>query len=196
MPDHLYQEVMPALRKNIVQSKDAADIAGIKRILGQRFVFLWSYGKGASCKIVAKSHDGYVHPKRWKTQVLRVVAALRGGVDIQCSNDYVAGIRYYIGAATRIISTFEPLFWHGERANDLACSEQIKYPNLLVLKRGDERLVLLFNEDNKPLAVTLENKELKAGQQAAIFERGGPVPNPARIKLSIPAEDYAVVHIK
>ena len=168
--------------------------SAFKRAMGQRFVFFKGLAKDG-WKVTVLSYDGFVHPKSWKSQVLRIVAALHGGVDIQNSNEFAGGMRYYLGEATRIISTFEPLFWEGERADDLASSEQIKYPNLLVLKRGDERLVLLFNEGDEPLEVALENKNLKPGQKGVVFEAGIETDNPAKMKLTVPPEDVAVVHI-
>ena len=64
---------------------------------------------------------------------------------------------------------FADKFGAGLRAYKLAVFEQIKYPNLLVLTKGDERLVLLFNETEKPLTVQLDNKDLKNGQRASVF---------------------------
>ena len=168
---------------------------GLKRAMGQRFVFFRGLTKGG-WKATVLSDDGFVHPKTWKTQVLRVVAALHGGVDLQNSTEFCGGIRYYLGEATRIIATFEPLFWDGERCDDLAASKQVAYPNLLVLRHKDERLVLLFNEDAKPLDVALDNKGLPAGATAAVYGTAITTDKPQRMTLTVPAEDVAVVHIR
>ena len=169
--------------------------SGQKRAMGQRFVFFKNLNKDG-WKGTVLSNDGFVNAKSWKPQVLRIVAALHGGVDMAESEEFAGGIRYYLGEATRILSTFEPLFWDGERADELASSEQIKYPNLLVLKRGDERLVLLFNEGDEPLEVVLENKNLKPGQKGVVFEAGVETDSPARMNVTVPCEDVTVVHIK
>ena len=109
---------------------------------------------------------------------------------------YVGGSLYYIGEATRIIHTYEDLFWSGKREDHLAVSQQIKYPNLLVLRKGSERLVLLFNEGATPLPVVLENKNLRPGQVATVFETGKSAPDPAKMSLTVPPEDVLVVHIR
>jgi hypothetical protein len=170
---------------------------GLKRALGQRFSFHVSRAQPDGWKKwPVMSDDGYVHPKSWKSQTLRLVASVHGGIDFQNSTECVGGMLYYIGEATRIISEYEDLFWDGERADDLAESPQIKYPNLLVLKKGRERLVLLFNEGAAPLAVVLRNRDIASGQTATVFERNAKVANPAAMRLTIPPEDVAVVHIQ
>lgn len=173
------------------------DGVGLRRVLGQRFSFHTSRAQPDGWKKWAvMSDDGYVHPKSWKTQTLRMVASVHGGVDLQNSTECVGGMLYYIGEATRIISQYEDLFWDGERADDLAESEQIKYPDLLVLEKGTERLVLLFNEGRKPLALVLKNKELKPGQTGNVFGTDARTPTPATMALTIPPEDVVVVHIR
>jgi hypothetical protein len=88
------------------------------------------------------------------------------------------------------------LFYAGERADQLAVSEQIKYPNLLVLKKGKERLVLLFNEGSQPLRVLLENRELASGQKATIFGVNQVVEQPGKMEVTVEPGDVTVVHIK
>ncbi len=168
---------------------------GLKRVMGQRFSFFYG-GNKDDWKVTVLSDDNFVHPRSWKSQILRIVAAYHGGVDLQNSNEYPAGSHYYIGEATRVISEFEPLFWDGERADDLASSTDIKYPNLLVLKLGRERLVLLFNEEVKPLRVMLNNKELQPGQMGWVYGTKQRTQQPAKMEIIVPAEDVAVVHIR
>lgn len=177
------------------QARFFRENVGLKRVVGQRFSFFPGRGKNG-WQALALSWDGCVDAKSWKGQVLRMAASLHGGMDFQDANKFCAGMHYYVGEATRIISAFEPLFWEGERADDLAASEQIKYPNLLVLRLGKERLVLLFNEGKEPLNVVLENKGLEPGQVGTIFDKGGPVANPAKMKVTVPPEDCVVVHVK
>ena len=174
---------------------DLREQAGYARAVGQRFVFFRDNTPNG-WQTTVLSDDGFVHPQSWKSQILRVVAALHGGIDLQCSDEFCAGMRYYLGEATRLISDFEPLFWEGERADTLAASAQIAYPDLLVLRRGNERLVLLFNEGCQPLRVTLENRELGAGQTATIYGTPGKVASPSRMAVTIPAEDVVAVHVQ
>jgi hypothetical protein len=146
-------------------------------------------------RVRVMSHDGLVRPKSWKSQVLRLVATLHGGIDLQSSNAFAGGLRYWMGEATRIIARYEDLFYDGERIDELARSEQIAYPNLLVLRHGDERLVLLFNETDVEKVVTLENLELSEGARAYVAGSDAEVPAPAVMSLTIPPEDVQVVHV-
>ena len=170
---------------------------GMSAIVGQ--LFASSYAEVG--KICLDLHplwekDGFLNPKKVKMYILRVVATLHGGVDLNSAVERCSGSHYYVGEATRIISEYEDLFFAGERADQLAVSEQIKYPNLLVLKKGDERLVLVFNEGAQPLRVLLENRELAAGQKATIFGVNQVVEQPGKMELTVAPEDVAVVHIK
>jgi hypothetical protein len=172
---------------------------GLQRIVGQRFSFFgpyYSVNSPANKGCVVMSGDGYVNAKSWKSQIVRIVASLHEGVDMQSSVEAVAGMFYYIGEATRMISQYEDLFYEGKRDDSLAVSEQLKYPNLLVLTKGDERLILLFNETDKPLKVDLNNKNLKNGQNASIFESPEKIGNPGKFSVTVDAGDVAAVHIK
>jgi len=131
-----------------------------------------------------------------KLQILRIVAATRGGIDLNSSLECFAGMKYYIGEATRLIAEHEDLFWDGKRADELAVSEQIKYPDLLVLKKGDERLILLFNEGAKPMTVQLQSKDVKPGQKATVYGTPISTDTPEQMEVIIAPEDVAVVHIK
>jgi hypothetical protein len=172
---------------------------GISQVNGQLFATVgpdltkpansWIQRSGAT-------KDGFLDAKSVKRQILRIVAAFHGGVELGSSLSRCAGQLYYIGEATRLISEYEDLFWNGEREDQLAASEQIKYPNLLVLKKGQERLVLLFNEGTQPLRVLLENKELSPGQRATIFGVNQIVEQPGKIELTIGGEDVAAVYIQ
>ena len=124
------------------------------------------------------------------------MASFHGGLDLDTAVERCAGQFYYIGEATRAISDFEDLFYDGTREDDLAASAQVKYPNLLVLTKGDERLVLIFNEGAKPLDVELENKDVKPGQTAAVWGVPGTVNDPARVRVTIPPDDVALLHIR
>ena len=106
------------------------------------------------------------------------------------------GIRYCLGEATRVLSEFEPLFWDGERADALATCDRLSYPDVLVLRLGDQRLVLLFNETEASQSVVLQNKGLTPGQTATVFGASTRTDSPAEMPVTIPAHDVAVVHIK
>ena len=164
---------------------------GMEQVMGQRFSFLRI---GDRREPTVMSPDGLVDAQSWKSQMLRIVAALGGGVDLQASKECVAGMPYWIGEATRIIATYEDLFIDGERTDKLAESAQIKYPNLLVLKKGDERLVLLFNEGSADMKVTLRNRELKPEHKAQVFESGR-WQDAGELEVVVPARDAVVVHI-
>ena len=173
---------------------------GLPRSIGQLFASNYPlankpWEKGWSQSAIAAA-DGFNHVKRVKSQILRVVAASHGGVDLCTSMERCAGQRYYIGETTRLISEYEDLFWDGDRADGLAESAQIKYPNLLVLRNDDERLVLLFNEGAQPLTVQLRNKDVKPGHKATIYYAAASTDTPEKIRVTIPPEDVEAVHIR
>lgn len=171
---------------------------GIAKVIGQRFPYpdMPKIRPDSWKTFTAFSDDGFVRAKNWKSQVLRVVAACHGGIDICNGMSCCGGVLYYLGEATNIISEYEDLFWEGERQDSLAESAQFKYPNLLVLKKGDERLVLLFNETEKPVEAEVLNKNLPHEMAAAIHGETGSVSKPEKIMLIVPPEDVAVIHIK
>ena len=168
----------------------------IPQTIGQRFSFLgMSTEKGGWSQLGVLSNDGFVQARSWKSQILRIVAAFGGGVDLQNAGECVAGMPYWIGEATRIIATHEELFLEGERCDDLVTSEQIAYPDLLVLRKGSRRLVLLFNESDADKQVTVKNLGLEPGQRARQFEQQdwGAAES---IDLVVPAGDAVAVEIE
>ena len=167
---------------------------GAPQMVGQQFAS--TYHVAHPWDSWTSRQEEFWNPKVLKLQILRIVAATHGGIDLNCSLECFAGMKYYIGEATRIINTHEDLFWDGERADELAASEQIKYPNLLVLKKGRERLVLLFNESAKPISVVLRNRDIASDQTAAVFETDVRPPDPETMKLTIPSEDVVIVHMR
>jgi len=169
---------------------------GMPRVIGQQFAAGYNGKFPWDNWISRQEKDGFFIPKMVKLQILRIVATVHGGIDLKCSFERCAGMLYYIGEATRIISEYEDLFWDGKRADQLAASDQIKYPNLLVLKKDKERLVLLFNEESQPIRVILENKELEPGQKAKIFGSDQFVEQPGKMELSVDPEDVAIVNIQ
>ncbi|MFH2068885.1 MAG: sugar-binding protein [Candidatus Omnitrophota bacterium] len=181
------------------------DEAGFERsvIMGQRFSFFSHYAwlptqdhQQFWKKWTVLSPTGYVEPKTWKSQFLRVVAAYGGGIDIQASIECSAGMLYWIGEATRIMAEYEDLFHRGERADTLAVCDKLAYPNVLVLKKDGERVVLMFNEGDNLIEAVLNNKEIMRGQTAVIYGTNIKTSNPSEMKVAIPARDVVVVHIR
>ncbi|MDI9585608.1 MAG: hypothetical protein QM473_15400, partial [Acidobacteriota bacterium] len=172
---------------------------GLKQIMGQLFAsggYVVKTPLQTWPQTALVGRDGFMNAARLKPQILRIVASFHGGVDMCTAFDRCAGQCYYIGEATRAISEFEDIFYDGTRQDDLAASDQIKYPNLLVLTRGDERLVLVFNEGAKQLSVQLENRETAPGQTAEVWGLPGRISSPAKMKVTIPPNDVALVHIE
>lgn len=168
----------------------------VPQVIGQRFSFLGvSEAKHGWSQVTVLSDDGFVQAKTWKSQILRIVAAFGGGLDLQNAGECVAGMQYWIGEAMRLIAVHEDLFLEGARADHLASSEQIAYPDLLVLQQGRRRLVLLFNEGDADRPVTLRNADLEPGQRARVFEQTawGPAET---IDLVVPAGDVVAVEIE
>lgn len=174
------------------------DKVGLSRskVMGQEFAMGHCYARITNPRTFLSQANDYEDPKLQKREILRVVAALGLGVDLCTSMDRTGGMLYWIGEATRILATYEDLFHEGERDDALATCDQLQYPNVLVLKRGNERVVLLFNEGDKSLQVTLQNKDVKPGQVATIFESNFKTDRPATMKVTIPEQDVAVVHIR
>ncbi len=175
---------------------------GRRNIVGQRFVFFpQTYGwnteqKEGWLKFNVMSEDGYIQPKTWKGQTIRILATLQGGLDLQNPLEMVSGIKYYVGEATRMISEYEKIFHDGVRNDKLAKSKEFAYPDMLVLTLGKERLVLLFNETDKPKTVTVRNLSLQGGEKAKAYYADKTFPNAAEITLTIPANDVEAVHIQ
>jgi len=174
------------------------DKVGLSRdtVMGQEFAMGHCYARIVNPQTFLSQASDYEDPKLQKREILRVVAALGLGVDLCTSMDRTGGMLYWIGEATRILATYEDLFHEGERDDSLATCDQLQYPNVLVLKRGPERLVLLFNEGDKPLQVTLQNKDVKPGQVATVFGADRKTDSPATMTVAIPEQDVAVVHIR
>jgi hypothetical protein len=170
---------------------------GVSRVQGQTFAVMNAgHQKNAWAMQQVISRDGFVDAKSWKSQVLRLAATLQGGLDLgETVIDYRAGSYYWIGEATRIIAEHEEFFVDGTRADELAASDDIRYPDLLVLRKADERLVLLFNETDTERHVTLQNKEVIDGQRAKIFEQDEWV-DARNMQVTIPPRDAVVIHLR
>lgn len=202
----LYSRVsvpVPGTNRRAVDSRQQARIdavakriraMGIPRFMGQQR----SYCPFGLNKSSVSSYDCYhVDPQGMKSQMVRIAASTRLGSMFECVSLFAGGMLYYAGEATRLIATYEDFFWEGERDESLADAGEHGYPNLLVLTRGDERLVLLFNEDRKEeRIVRLKNLKLKPGQKATIWERPGTIADPAEMQVVVPANDLVAVHIQ
>ena len=165
-------------------------ITGFHSTMGQYHTY-W-HGKS-----FFSSDSFFYYPKEQKLAMIRMAAITHKGGLLESAAYCSAGTYYYMGEATRLIAAYEDLFHDGVRADNLAASDTFKYPNLLVLKKGDERLVLIFNEGySKPVTGTLKNLKLKPGQKAAIWESKQQVSNPSHIKITVQPQDVVAVHIK
>lgn len=141
------------------------------------------------------SWDGFQHPEEWKSGILRVACAGFRGLDISTANLLGGGGHYYAGEATRIIARFEDMFLQGKRADRLASSQEVTYPNLLVLVKDGERLVFVFNEDDEAKKVRLNNHSLPPASKAVIVGPEKLIRNPGTMTLVIPPRDVGVIHI-
>lgn len=186
---------------------------GHEILIGQQMVphYAVTTEKDAYRKEFLASNTGVLEPEVFKAVFLRTAACLRGGLmwyGVQGGS--ICGTHYYIGEATRIIAEFEPLFLYGERRDELVKSDGIAYPNALVLtrdqvilprkyrtpgKRGNERLVLLFNEKAEDLTVTVKNLKLASHARAIVWETGEKVKDPAEMKITIPARNSIAIYI-
>ena len=168
-------------------SNEVRAVSGVKNQIGQFRTYVPD---------LFYSSDGiYYYPEETKHQLLRIAAALHGGAITECGVYFSAGSLYYAGEATRIIAEFEDLFCNGTRKDDLA-GGTFQYPDKLVLTKGKERLILLFNESDVPLKGELLNYKLTKGQKARIVGTQNWIMNPAKMSLTIPSKDVLAIYIK
>ena len=148
-------------------------------------------------KAFYSSDSFFYYPKEQKLVMVRMAAITHKGGLLESAAYCSAGTFYYMGEATRLIAAYEDLFHDGVRADNLATSDTFKYPNLLVLKKGDERLVLIFNESqDKAMTGVLRNLKLKPGQKATVWESKQVYPNASNMRITVQPQDVVAVHIK
>jgi len=167
-----------------------------RQVMGQEFAMGHCYARVTNPRAFLNQPTDYEDPRLQKREILRVVAALGLGVDLCTAMDRVGGMLYWIGEATRILAAYEDIFHEGQRDDSLAVCDGLAYPNVLVLKRGTERLVLLFNETEQPLRVTLRNREVQPGQVATVFGTEQTSDAAAAMPLTVPGQDVVVVHVR
>lgn len=186
---------------------------GHEILVGQQMVPFYAVttGKNAYRKEFLASNSGVLEPELFKAVFLRTAAALRGGLMwYGVLGGPICGMHYYIGEATRIIAEFEPLFLYGVRRDELVKSPEIAYPNALVLcrdqvilprkyrtpgKRGNERLVMLFNEKEQAINVSLKNLKLAPHARGLVWETGKEIKNPAEMNVTVPARNSLTIYI-
>ncbi len=56
--------------------------------------------------------------------------------------------------------------------------------------------MLLFNEGAKPLEVKLQNRHLRPGQTAVVWESSARINNPATMAVTVLPDDVALVHVR
>ena len=167
--------------------KAVRDITGERNLIGQYRTYVPD---------TFYSSDGvYYHPEEMKHQLLRLAASLQCGAISECGVYFSAGSLYYAGEATRIIAEYEDIFYNGTR-NDALAGGTFQYPDKLVLTKGKERLVLLFNEKETPVKGELLNLNLAKGQKAKIVGQKKWIADPAKMQLTIPAKEVIVIYIK
>lgn len=167
------------------------------RFIGQRFTyFTGGYNqKEGWRKGWVLSDTGILEPDTWKNQMIRMFASVHGGVDISSPYTLISGVSYYIGEATRMAAKYEDYFYAAKRNDKLASSAQIAYPDLLVLTLGKKRLVLAFNETDKPKKVTIKNHKLVPGQQGFVYNTGKKYSDPSAVTVVIPPQDVIAINI-
>ena len=127
--------------------------------------------------------------------MIRMFASVHGGVDLGSPATLVSGINYYIGEATRLAAKYEDYFYEGKRNDKLATSDQIAYPDLLVLTLEKKRLVLAFNETDKPKQVVIKNLNLAPGQKGVIYNSGRKLADPSSVSVIIPPQNVIAINI-
>ncbi|MBO5681110.1 MAG: hypothetical protein J6T08_05285, partial [Lentisphaeria bacterium] len=163
-------------------------ITGVHNSFGQ--IHTYFPGEAANPTVFYSSDSNFYHPKEQKLVLVRMAATTHKGAIIESAAYCSAGTFYYMGEAMRLIAAFEDLFYDGVRDDKLASSSVFKYPNMLVLKKGDERLVLIFNEDHvKPLRGILKNLTLKPGQKAVVWESGKPYGKADSMQITVKPQD-------
>ena len=168
-----------------------------ERFIGQRFTYFTSgYNTRESWKKGwVLSDSGILEPNTWRNQMIRMFASVHGGVDLGSPATLVSGINYYIGEATRLAAKYEDYFYEGKRNDKLAISDQIAYPDLLVLTLEKKRLVLAFNETDKPKQVVIKNLNLAPGQKGVIYNSGRKLADPSSVSVIIPPQNVIAINI-
>lgn len=168
--------------------------------IGQRFAYHYLRGPDRnfppSGDVKVLSHSGFFEPRSWKNQVLRVAAAMGGGIDLQNPLDFPGGALYYIGEASRIISVYENFFLHGKRKDDDVYSDELKPSDRLLLEYEDEKLFLLFNGTAKSKSVSVKFSNLPQNFEIIPFETDKIFKNKREITVTIPPLDTVVLHLK
>jgi hypothetical protein len=206
---HFLDSSMKAFREN----------TGAEFVIGQQMCPAWGSNpsKNGYLKEFLASNTGFLDPESFKARTVRSIASLHGGTSWWGTYVFNNGMHYYIGEATRLIYEYEALFLYGIRDESLVVSNDIAYPNVLVLKRdcvplknpetheypvkagrilnGSERLLLLFNESEQPKIVEIKNTRLSPNSYASVWESGKQVKNPSSMKLTVPPNDLLAVHV-
>jgi len=146
--------------------------------------------------------DGFFFvPESLKSAIVRIAATLKGGSRIDTNMQ--GGTLFYIGEGTRLVTDYEELFYQGVREDSLVKSNEIAYPNALVLARktdaegSNERLVLLFNDGVEAKTVSIENLNLGKNAVAEIWESNAQkISAPSVMTVEIPPRDVTAIYIK
>ena len=166
------------------QDDFAAKLPG-KRMIAQVFPGVTSRGAAQD-----GNPDGFVVPSRWKGILLRLFATYRTGADICTPTDHIGGVGYYIGEAMRAVADFEDFFLSGKRSDRSDAVRGIRYPNLLVLEKNGKKLLLLFNESEKDLEISVCPG---SGETAKAYYSGRIFPGGKNAALRIPPENAEIL---
>ena len=175
---------------------------GIQRLIGQLTTYFpFRSGRDGRLRNVNSTNGWALIPRDIKPTVVRMAATTHGGIVYESVMQFSGGSLYYFGEATRLIATYEALFNDGKREDSLAVAVdaqdgKYQYPDILVLTKGVERLILIFNETKEAKTLRLKNLELKPGQEAEIYGKPGKVADPAKMEITVPASDVAAIHIQ
>jgi len=83
----------------------------------------------------------------------------------------------------------------GQRRDDLVTTSN-PCGKVAVLVRGDDRLILAFNDKPSPQPVTLTQAGLAAGARAHLFFENRDLPDAGKIELTIPGEYLVAVQVQ
>ena len=132
----------------------------------------------------------------WKRRLLRTIIETGGrGVLIWWLPTLSGGAFGEIAELTQFLAAFEDFLVLNQRADALAAVSPSPFPrrNVRVLTRGEERLVVLFNESRDRLTVTLKNLGLPKNAQAAVGGEPRPRARADQLAVTIPPNGFVAV---
>lgn len=119
-----------------------------------------------------------------------------GGTGVFAFQSNDMGAREYQEAAkaSNIIADFEDMFLDGKKNNKLIVTIT-KGVDMLVLEKGTERLLLLFNNSSNIKPIALENAKAENEMTALDYNEKKIIRDPGRMNITISANDVKVIFI-